>query len=406
MASLFILAKKSRLALFSFGAAFPARISKRGAVALAALLVAQLAAFQNCSSVNFGTSSSPGSPAAASSTALAANNIALATNVNVPLAIQASQILAANSAPAGQALSLTSVGAPSLGQLTQSGAQYNFVSSTLGSAQFAYSISDTKGDSATGTITVKVLAANSATGSFYACNLQAMLYVLDPFTGRLQSLVTTTFNGSALGLNDLAIDASGILYGKDPGNNIYKVDATTGAATLYLASLLPATEIAAGLTFLPNGNLATAAVTSSGVSVVSTNITTKAQAVLVPQSAGYLMTQPNSPGGGITVSGDIKALPDGYLYWTVSDLSTSLCASYTGGGWQALVRVDPNSGATSEIACLSQPDVYGLGFAQKSLYGFSGGGNLVEISLTSGAVALINATGDTFVGAASNPALW
>ena len=108
--------------------------------------------------------------------------------------------------------------------------------------------------------------------------------------------------------------------------------------------------------------------------------------------------------GGI--EGDIKYLPDGYLYWTVAGDTTTLCAASSAGGNQAIVRINPSTGATDELLCLTKPDITGLGYANNSLYGFSDGGNLIQINITTGQVSLINATGDTFIGATSNPALW
>jgi hypothetical protein len=346
------------------------------------------------------------SPTASSTTttSLTANNLTFAATVNDQLAIQVSDILSANTAPSGQTLSFQSVGAPSLGQLTAASSAYDFISSTTGTSKFSYTITDTAGAAASATITVQVLPAGAATGAFYACNLQGDLYVLDPFKGTLESLVNLTYDGTTIGMNDLAMDFSSILYGKDLDNNIYQVNVTSGVSTLVIKNLIPSSDIAGGLTVLPNGNFVTTINSSDGgaSSVVSINPTTLAETVLVPPSAGYSMYE---PGTGETV-GDIKYLPDGYLYWTVSDISSKTCASYSGSGNQAIVRIDPTTGATEEIACLNQPDVAGLGYANGALYGFSNGGTLIEINLSTGAINVVDATGDTFVGAASNPSLW
>jgi DNA-binding beta-propeller fold protein YncE len=199
----------------------------------------------------------------------------------------------------------------------------------------------------------------------------------------------------------MVINAAGELYVKDyedaQGNNVYKVDASTGVATLYQSRIANAGERAVGLTFGPDGKLITSSEYNG--SNQKNSVIAKTQdgqtTVLIPDSAGYLM-----------YGGDIKLLPDGFLYWTITNSTSKLCRTANAGGSQAIMRIDPNTKATKEIACLDTKDVFGLGFALKSLYGFSNSGTLIKINLATGKVTLVKETGLSFIGAAANPILW
>jgi len=338
-------------------------------------------------------------------TTLAANDIKLATTIGTTLTFTAADILAANSAPAGQTLTLASVGEPSdSSQLSRTADTFSLVPAAVGSSRLSYSITDTKGDTASATITISVLNSGSVTGYFYACNKASQIFVINPIMDTIQSFLTSTFNGKNIVFNDLAIDSSGLLYGKDYSNNIYTVDATTGNATLTLSQVMDPTVYSAfGLTILPSGDWVTARqnVRTNAFAVIQISAKTKAITELVPESAGY-----NMNAGAGNVGGDIKALPDGYLYWTVSNSSSKLCAQSNGSGNQAIVRIDPVTKLTSEISCLNQANIYGLGYAQKSLFGFSGNGALIQINLANGTATTMSQTNQSFIGATSNPTLW
>jgi DNA-binding beta-propeller fold protein YncE len=97
------------------------------------------------------------------------------------------------------------------------------------------------------------------------------------------------------------------------------------------------------------------------------------------------------PAGGYTTSGDVIALPDGMLYWTVD------------GGNDRVVRVDPSSGATTPLPLLGVNDVYGLGFANSQMFGFSSDGRVLTIDPTSGAVMQNQSLPGSWNGATTNP---
>lgn len=322
-------------------------------------------------------------------------------HVGSTLTLSKAKILALNSEPT---LSLGAVGTPSnYAQLTDTGTDYVFQSEVVGSSQFSYSITDSTGGIAISIITVNVLALDKWLGSFYGTDDAGNIFVLDS-DGSLELAQSASFSGNPIGFNDLAMGADGTLYGKSYNgsagtNAIYSVNASTGAATQVSANLDPSVSTSmAGLTILPDGRMVTAVSTShtDGVSgpvsleVVDANAGTST--TLVPMSAGYAM-----------YGGDVKYLPDGYLYWTVKDSPGSLCG---GNGDQDIVRVDLTSNAVTEVGCMGQSGVYGLGYVFGAIVGFSNNGNLLQIDLTDAATTLIEATGKTFAGGTSNPVLW
>jgi hypothetical protein len=99
--------------------------------------------------------------------------------------------------------------------------------------------------------------------------------------------------------------------------------------------------------------------------------------------------------GGYTTSGDLVGLPDGYLYWTVR-----------GEDGDELVRVDPTYGYTSWIGPIEGEKLFGLGYAEDTLYGFSALGEIVAIDPITAKTTLRSGDGTTWWGATTNPVTW
>lgn len=321
--------------------------------------------------------------------------------VGAEISMSKANILAANSDPL---FSLGALGIPTNnGQVTDAGSNYVFHSNTVGFSRFTYSIVDGDGNVGSATINVNVIALDKWAGSFYGTDGGGNIFVLDSY-GALVLAQSATYNGSPVGFNDLAMTSSGTLYGKSYNtttgiNAIYSVSGSTGVATQISANLNPTvTTCMAGFTFLPDGRVVTAVSTdhfdgvSGPVSLVAVDPNTQVMTTLVPQSAGYIM------GGG-----DVKLLPDGFLYWTVQDSPGSMCGR---NGNQDIVRVDPATGAVTEVGCMGIAGVYGLGDIFGQIVGFSGSGNLMHIDLTNAHTSLIESTGHVFAGGTSNPLLW
>ena len=97
-------------------------------------------------------------------------------------------------------------------------------------------------------------------------------------------------------------------------------------------------------------------------------------------------------------SGDIVGLPDGDLYWSVR------------GGWEQddqLIRVDPDTKEESWVGSLGESRLYGMGYANDELFGFSGSGAIVGINPATGAsYTLKQYEGFSWWGATTNPVVW
>lgn len=233
------------------------------------------------------------------------------------------------------------------------------------------------------------------------------------------------------GMTDGGSDNGAVVYGHT-GNTLYKVNATTKVVTrvanfsncngevidlaldqfsrafvttqtgLYQLNLATAQcmEINSSLfdfypnslSFVPQGTIDPnfeVLVGYSGSSYVRINLTTGAM-----QTIGTL-------GGGFVSSGDIVSVIDGGTYLTAKKPNGPSSADY-------LIEVNPTTGAlVQSFGTLPFNDVFGLAFWGGSLYGFSNGGTLFEITFsgtTITATAVPNAQSQTWNGAGSTTA--
>jgi hypothetical protein len=88
-------------------------------------------------------------------------------------------------------------------------------------------------------------------------------------------------------------------------------------------------------------------------------------------------------------------LPDGWLYWATR-----------GWGSDEIVRVDPGSGVIETIGPAGGDRLYGLGYEQGQLYGFSERGWIVSIDPATGAGTTVIDAGTPWWGATTNPVVW
>ena len=95
-------------------------------------------------------------------------------------------------------------------------------------------------------------------------------------------------------------------------------------------------------------------------------------------------------------SGDLVGTPDGMLYWSVE-----------GDGEDELVRLDPSDYSSEWLGTLGAQRLYGLGYADGDLFGFSSFGKVVRTSLGTPEEASVVATVDeAWWGATTNPVSW
>lgn len=174
---------------------------------------------------------------------------------------------------------------------------------------------------------------------------------------------------------DIAICRNGKLYGIQD-RTVFAIDPRTAELTP-LDVEIPVSGN--GLTCLSNGMLVV-----SGEKIAFINPATGKTRVL-HQKRPYLS------------SGDIIALPDGFLYETTIGAEEES---------DVLVRIDPLTGKTKKIGEIGFTDVYGLGYAYGKLYGFDSEGNILRINLATGRGTVLSRTSIQFAGATTNPVFW
>lgn len=206
----------------------------------------------------------------------------------------------------------------------------------------------------------------------YVCSQEA-LYSFDPAT------LNTTLIGSFAPfpgeeMVDIAIDLQGRLFGGSASGGIYLIDPLTARVTEVVRLQLQPT----GLTFLSDGRLVLA-----GSRVVIINVMTGDEASVITASAPQ-------------TSGDIIGLADGSLYSTV----------LTGGGGDDLIRINPMGGAYERVGSLRENGVFGLGWANDTLYGFTNTGAVLAIDPATANVLSRVDRGEPWYGATTNPVLW
>ncbi len=173
---------------------------------------------------------------------------------------------------------------------------------------------------------------------------------------------------------DIAIDLGGRMYGGTRDRKVFAIDPDTAACT-YLFEFDDALN---GLTFLSDGRLVVA---GDRISIVH-------------PLTGDMITELATD---YETSGDIVGLPDGKLYWTVRNRS---------GDGDGLVRIDPISGHTDFLSEAGVTKIFGLGFAESTLYGFSDNGVVVTFDATTGRVLQERQLQGRWWGATTNPVLW
>jgi hypothetical protein len=220
------------------------------------------------------------------------------------------------------------------------------------------------------------------------------LFQVDPTTGDATPLGMFLQSGAGIdGMVDIAIDQTGRMFGGTQGSAngngraVWRIDPTNGAVTHVCDIEL----MMYALTFLPDGRLVAGdAGTLQAIDVDHGCVTT-----LIAASTEW------------ETSGDVVALPDGLIYWTVR-----------GSAWDVdediLVVVDPASGLSRIQGPIISGDLgfdrlYGLGYDQTedALYGFSADGEIIKINPFNGAPTLLEMSEDTaWWGATTNPVVW
>lgn len=214
-------------------------------------------------------------------------------------------------------------------------------------------------------------------------NTATELYEIEPTTG--DHTYIGTFHAASgtqpSGIFDLAIDAQGVMYAGDDAGRIWLIDPGTAQATPNCEQDVSPT----GMAFTPDGEL----IIAGSNRVV----------VLDPTTCSTREVLADSP---FVTSGDIVGHPDGYLYWTV-----------VGTNSDRLVRIDPSDWSQFDLGPVPFDDLFGVGYADDELFGFSAAGHTIAIDPTQAPVggfvptSLLNVLVDkSWWGATTNPVVW
>lgn len=200
------------------------------------------------------------------------------------------------------------------------------------------------------------------------------LFTIDPTTGERSRVGAFRDGGEEVfGMVDIAIDLTGRMYG-GTFDALYQVDPTTAA----LSPICELDLVPYALTFTSEGDLFAGA----GLEVVELNPRTCAATALAPAGEYY-------------TSGDLVGLPDQFLYWTVR-----------GEPNDQLVKIDPYTGATFLVGEIAYDRLFGLGYADGALYGFSENGPIVRIDPSTAATERLTDDRTAWWGATTNPVKW
>jgi len=213
-----------------------------------------------------------------------------------------------------------------------------------------------------------------ATAPVYA-HTSTTLFEVDPLTGAQATVGDFhTSSGPEVNFIDLAIDLNGHMVGANY-DFLYQIDPTTAEVT----PLCPVTVNMYALAFTSDGRL----FAGYGDNIVNVDSVTCVTTQLVTDTL-------------YETSGDLVGLPDGYLYWTVR-----------GDGTDDLIRVDPTWGYTTWVGEVGLEGLYGLGYDNGELYGFSSEGEIARINPFTGDSVVVNTSANrSWWGAATNPVLW
>lgn len=203
------------------------------------------------------------------------------------------------------------------------------------------------------------------------------LYEVDPLTGAVEFQGNFhNASGAVVNFVDIAIDLDGKIYG-GTYERLYTINPTDGFVTPVCS--LEFEPFA--LTFGPNGVL----YAGGSDELVEMDTVSCATTPLVS--------------GQYNTSGDIVGLPDGYLYWTVRGPNN--------GDNDELVRVDPETGSTQWIGIIGADGLFGVGYHNGQLFGFSRDGWIVAIDPATAATTVLDDEGViSWWGATTNPVRW
>jgi hypothetical protein len=179
-----------------------------------------------------------------------------------------------------------------------------------------------------------------------------------------------TSSGTPVQVTDLALTSSGVLYAVDYTSDFYRVNTTTGIATM----IGPVNDFVNGLVVGPTGTV----YASGNEALYRINVSTGAGTFIGTNS--------------FDSSGDLAFAACGCMYMTAS-----------GSPDDDLVDVNPSNGAATPVGSTGQASVYGLVSSYGTLFATTLGGYLLKINPATGSATALSYNGLAASGMASPP---
>lgn len=207
------------------------------------------------------------------------------------------------------------------------------------------------------------------------------LYRLDPLTRVVTKIgdFVDAKGGAVSSMTDLALDKAGTMYGVT-FTGLYRIDySKPKPVCTKLASLGQQFN---GLTFVPEGMIDPAQEVLVGVA----NSGDWYRVDVAAGATSATLTKLGAYGGSYSSSGDTVGIIGDSVYATVSTGAL--------GGNDHVALIDPKTGkVTKDLGDCGAGALYGVGYWGGTLYGFSSGGGLYAINLTTGKGTKIPITG-------------
>ncbi|MFH1463886.1 MAG: hypothetical protein ABIO70_05840 [Pseudomonadota bacterium] len=221
------------------------------------------------------------------------------------------------------------------------------------------------------------LPPDAATEPVYA-HTSSTLYSVDPEPPYVRTPIGAFSDGGPItDVTDIAIDTGGIMYAVS-FDTLYRVDATNARLTRVST---PGPADMNALTFLADGTL----LAGGGTALYQVD----------PASGTFNRI---SSIGSWSFAGDMVGLPDGLLYCAMSAGATS--------GETNLVVYDLASNTVLRTGATGTDSLYGMAYAEDTLFGFVADGSIYELDATTGAGHRILTGSEVWWGATTNPVEW
>ncbi len=196
------------------------------------------------------------------------------------------------------------------------------------------------------------------------------LYKIDPDTLAVAHVGPFAWPAGADQMTDIAIDKAGNMIGISFGT-VYAVDKDTAQAT----ALSTLTASFNGLSFVP-----AAEIDPTGDEVLIATALDGSVHRIDPMTG--VSTPIGNYGGSLTSSGDVVS---------VTGFGTVATVKQGSAGNDLLARVDPSTGVATIIGDTGVADIWGVGFWENKVFGFTSGRQFVLIDVTTGQAMQVEA---------------